>query len=285
MAHPSGAESSRRCTSDRRSPHTSPRRSPARASSTTISRSRAEQHAPSNATMSASDARSTGISGSCSRCRARIRHDIRPSPARAASGRSRSSATSYSSGTRPPPACPAATACTTIPRTAVSTALILRADRAGLLPGPVSTIPASPPAPIPEAAGSACRSQVMNNPSCSAPACQLRPVRAHHRRNNAIAPAYAFVVDSAPSRPNRSCRKKASATATTARSSSSTVQYRIPDGNVTGNARIFRSPRSRAGLREHLPATSNAPEETRRRTLSHVPSAQPHAAGLGPPEN
>ena len=47
-----------------------------------------------------------------------------------------------------------------------------------------------------------------------------------------------FVVASAPSRPNRTCRKKPSATLTTARSSSSTVQYRAPDGSLTGNARI-----------------------------------------------
>src|SRR6185312_552805 len=60
----------------------------------------------------------------------------------------------------------------------------------------------------------------------------------------AIACAYAFVVDSAPSRPNRWCRRKSSATATTRRSSSSTVQYLWPDGNSTGNART-RSPRSR----------------------------------------
>src|SRR5664280_872888 len=56
-----------------------------------------------------------------------------------------------------------------------------------------------------------------------------------------------FVVDSAPSRPNRTCRKKPSATATTTRSSSSTVQYLAPDGNLTGNARILRSSRSHGG--------------------------------------
>ena len=36
----------------------------------------------------------------------------------------------------------------------------------------------------------------MNRPSCSIPAGQDRPELAHHRRNNAIEPAYAFVVDS-----------------------------------------------------------------------------------------
>ena len=49
--------------------------------------------------------------------------------------------------------------------------------------------------------------------------------------------AYALVVDSAPSRPNRTCRKNESATGTTARSSSSTVQYLTPDGSLTMNAR------------------------------------------------
>ena len=90
---------------------------------------------------------------------------------------------------------------------------------------------------MPDTFGPACASHVMNSPSCAAPACQSRPVREHHRKNNAIAPAYDFVVDSAPSRPNRRCRKNASATGTTARSSSRTVQYPAPDGNRTMNAR------------------------------------------------
>jgi hypothetical protein len=72
-----------------------------------INRSRAERHARSTATMSPSPARSTGRSGSCSRCRACIRQPIRPSSPRATSGRSQSSATSYSSGTRCPLASPA----------------------------------------------------------------------------------------------------------------------------------------------------------------------------------
>ena len=58
-------------------------------------------------------------------------------------------------------------------------------------------------------------------------------------------PAYDLVVNSEPSRPNRTCRKNASASSTTARSSSSTVQYRTPDGNLTGNARTLISSRSR----------------------------------------
>jgi hypothetical protein len=57
--------------------------------------------------------------------------------------------------------------------------------------------------------------------------------------------SYDLVVNSEPSRPNRTCRKNASASATTARSSSSTVQYLTPDGNLTGNARTLISSRSR----------------------------------------
>ena len=103
--------------------------------------------------MSPALARSTGRSGSCIRCRARIRHDIRPSPSRAASGRSLSWASSYNSGSRCPSAWPAATACTTIARTAVNTPLTRLAPRAGTLPGPASTTEA--PAPAPEADGPA----------------------------------------------------------------------------------------------------------------------------------
>ena len=51
--------------------------------------------------------------------------------------------------------------------------------------------------------------------------------------------------NSEPSRPNRTCRKNASASATTARSSPSTVQYRTPDGNLTRNARTPISSRNR----------------------------------------
>jgi hypothetical protein len=36
------------------------------------------------------------------------------------------------------------------------------------------------------ACGPACSSPVMNDPSCPAPFGHDRPVRAHHRRNNAI---------------------------------------------------------------------------------------------------
>src|SRR5271157_4282410 len=132
----------------------------------------------------------------------------------------------------------------------------------------------------------------MNSPSCSIPDCHGRPVSEHQRRNSAIEPAYALVVDSAPSRPNRTCRRNESATATTASSSSSTVQYLAPDGILTGNARI-PDPRSRADLHEQLPATSTTPEETRRRTCqtsrsgnvtqqAGVPRRTPHD-GINPP--
>jgi hypothetical protein len=46
-----------------------------------------------------------------------------------------------------------------------------------------------------------------------------------------------LVVSSEQSRPNRRCRKNASASPTTARFSSSTVQYRAPDGSLTRKAR------------------------------------------------
>src|SRR5208283_4110284 len=39
----------------------------------------------------------------------------------------------------------------------------------------------------------------MNSPSCSIHDCQGRPVSENQRRNSAIEPAYALVVDSAPS--------------------------------------------------------------------------------------
>ncbi|MER6575870.1 hypothetical protein [Nonomuraea sp. NPDC001023] len=47
----------------------------------------------------------------------------------------------------------------------------------------------------------------MNRPSSAAAVRQSRPVRTHHRRNNAIARAYASVVDSARSRPSRVSRR------------------------------------------------------------------------------
>ncbi|MEU8965893.1 hypothetical protein AB0C89_29860 [Streptomyces sp. NPDC048491] len=49
--------------------------------------------------------------------------------------------------------------------------------------------------------------------------------------HNAMCPAYVRVVSSAWSRPNRPCRRKTSASGTTAKSSSITVHYRTPDGS------------------------------------------------------
>src|ERR1700733_4207197 len=105
----------------------------------------------------------------------------------------------------------------------------------------------------------------MNNPRCSTPDCQDRPVRQHQRRNNAIPPAYAFVVSSEPSLPNRICLKNSSASPTTTRSSSITVQYRTPDGSLTTNART-RIPRSRDRHHQLLPVTSTTHMEMRSET-------------------
>src|SRR5271165_2434477 len=122
----------------------------------------------------------------------------------------------------------------------------------------------------------------MNNAKPSTPACQDRPDRAHQRRNNAIECAYAFVVDSAASRPNRRCRRYPSATPTTCRSSSSTVQYRCPDGKLTGNARMVS--RFRVDSHKRLPATSTTPPEKRRTTSPIIQIEQRPATGQKTPE-
>jgi hypothetical protein len=75
-----------------------------------------------------------------------------------------------------------------------------------------------------------------------------------------------LVVDSAPSRPNRTRRRKPSATATTARSSSSTVQYLAPDGNLTRNARMLSFPDLVLGpstTTSHKPHTRGDPPQNR----------------------
>src|SRR5271166_4107320 len=156
-----------------------------------------------------------------------------------------------------------------MPRTAVSTPLIRDAQRTAAAPGPATTTLAAS-----STDGRAWASHVMNNAKPSTPACQDRPDRAHQRRNNAIECAYAFVVDSAASRPNRRCRRYPSATPTTCRSLSSTVQYRCPDGKLTGNARMVS--RFRVDSHKRLPATSTTPPEKRRTTspimqIEHVP--------------
>src|SRR6185437_13608004 len=122
----------------------------------------------------------------------------------------------------------------------------------------------------------------MNRANCSTPTCHERPDRAHQRRNNAIECAYAFVVDSAASRPNRRCRRYSSATPITCRSSSSTVQYCCPDGKLTGNARIVS--RFLVDSHKRLPATSTTPPEKRRSTGRATRVGQHRATGQEPPE-
>src|SRR6201993_2154958 len=122
----------------------------------------------------------------------------------------------------------------------------------------------------------------MNSAKPSTPACQDRLDRAHQRRNNAIECAYAFVVDSAASRPNRRCRRYSSATPTTCRSSSSTVQYRCPDGKLTGNTRM--GSRFRVDSHKGLPATSTTPPEKRRTTSPIMQIEQRPATDQETPE-
>jgi len=86
---------------------------------------------------------------------------------------------------------------------------------------------------------------MMSSPKSAAASRQSRPVAAHHRRNRAILLAYFSVVDSARSLPNLSSRRYRSGTGTTAIASSSTVQYRAPDGICTENGR------NRPPLRPH----------------------------------
>src|SRR5271165_7010224 len=115
----------------------------------------------------------------------------------------------------------------------------------------------------------------MNNAKPSTPACQDRPDRAHQRRNNAIECAYAFVVDSAASRPNRRCRRYPSATPTTCRSSSSTVQYRCPDGKLTGSSHGLslsgRQSQTTTSHEHHTPGETpnNQPNHPDRATSRH----------------
>jgi len=73
MSHPSDRESAIRCRSLRCSPAVCPGRSPTRASNSSVNRSRAERQDRNIATTSSSLARSTSLSGSWSRCRARSR--------------------------------------------------------------------------------------------------------------------------------------------------------------------------------------------------------------------
>src|SRR6478609_2783438 len=122
----------------------------------------------------------------------------------------------------------------------------------------------------------------MNRANCSTPTCHERPERAHQRKNNAIECAYAFVVDSAASRPNRRCRRYSSATLINCRSSSSTVQYRCPDGKLTWNARMVS--RFLVDSHKRLPATSTTPPEKRRTGHQITHYEQHRATGHGPTE-
>ena len=149
-------------------------------------------------------------------------------------------------------AVPSATACTIMPRTAASTALIRRAERTTGVPGPASTAaPAS--ASAPDTTRPACASQVTNGPSCPAPASQLRPDRAHQRRNSATPPAYAFVVDSAPSRPNRPpqerARSRRAARGTGHRHQDRAARSRTADARHPGRAASLRTHRPHPGRR------------------------------------
>src|SRR5680860_1132688 len=129
----------------------------------------------------------------------------------------------------------------------------------------------------------------MNSPRCSTPTCQCRPVSWHQRKNSAIEPAYDLVVSSEPSRPSRTCRRNESASATTARSSSRTVQYRTPEGSLTGNAlKSAPPPRSRPTV-PSLTCTSTSHVHHNPVGVSHHrPPGQlmqrPATLGL-PPEN
>ena len=238
---------------------------------------------PEHREMSASAARSTGRSGSCSRCRARIRQDIPASSPRAAPGRSRSSATSYNSGTRCPLACPAATACTTIARTAISTALIRRAPRTGAVPGPASTIPApaaaSAPGPAGQRAPASHEQAELLDPRLPGPARPGAPPQEQRDRARVRPRRRLRAIPAEPHLPQKRVRDR--------HDSQIPIQNRPvprPDGNLTGKARI-PDPPDLAELHQQLPATSTAPEETRRRTLSNAASRQRHATGCRPPEN
>ena len=75
-----------------------------------------------------------------------------------------------------------------------------------------------------------------------------------------------------------------SASPTTAKSSSSTVQYRTPEGNLTKNARTLHTPISWRN-HERLPATSTTPTENHRTTGKITQIERHHAISREPPEN
>lgn len=98
---------------------------------------------------------------------------------------------------------------TRFPRLAVRARLTRFAPRAGVLPGPGTTV-------LP-AACVYC-SHLMNRPMFMAAVLQARPVLAHQCRKGAHRPRKDFTVESARSRPNRNSRRYRSATSTTAAS-------------------------------------------------------------------
>src|SRR5680860_1927476 len=125
----------------------------------------------------------------------------------------------------------------------------------------------------------------MNRPSCSTPMCQCLPVKAHQPKNSEIPPAYERVVNSEQSRPNRRCRKNASTSATTTRSSSRTVQYRTPEGKHTTKGRTLVLPKPED--RRDLEATMYYVHHTPRDAMHQATPCRPmprHTTPRGPPE-
>ena len=164
-----------------------------------------------------------------------------PSP-RASAGRFRSSATSNNARSAPGSARPSAAACRKNSRTAASTQLTRRSPRTG-----------REKSGGPARAGSSKRSQCTNRPSARGACGHASPAPSHQSRNSASEIAYAFVLDSARSRPRRMCSKNPSAGSATRQAPSSTVQYRTPDGSRTRNARYPPTPPSRTrGNRWHV---------------------------------
>ena len=186
------------CTSARRKPTNSPRRSPSRLSASTMNRSRADRHAASRARTSSSDAVGVDALRRLDPM-PRLAAWTPPFPIRGAAHADTSGR--RSAHTRPtanPMArSPTETACLANSLTAANTAFTRRGPR-------VRTAPSG-------RADGTLVNQVINHPSRRPPSGQSTPVSAHHVRNRAMLVAYAWVVDSAPSRPNRTNCKNASA--------------------------------------------------------------------------
>ena len=125
----------------------------------------------------------SAVHGSCNRCRARIRHDIGPSPLRAACGRSR----------RPPRTAPTTDSRPPARYSPHHHHRPHRGQHPVDPPGPAGRDTTRPGRTTTddcvrsrETAGPAWANHVVNSGNCSTPASQVRPVRLHHRRNNAI---------------------------------------------------------------------------------------------------